>query len=268
MKRLPDLPKPAKSDDAEKAKEATERWKALKKDAKTIATQQLLRFELAMCSRRRWTTPVFKTFLAEHPVVRHLVRRLVWATYGADGAPSALFRMAEDGSFADARDETFTLPEDASIGIAHALEIRAEDAAAMGQVFADYEILQPFVQLGRETFALTDAEKSASEITRQKGKKVPTGKVLGLESRGWKRGEPQDGGGIWWIEKPLPNELEVHLALEPGITVGMVAEEPEQKLGALALHEKDEWRPSSRKLAELDPIVASELLRDLASLGA
>lgn len=265
-KRLPDLPKAGKADDAEKAKDATERWKALKKDAKTIASQQVLRFELAMCARRRWSAPVFQQFLAGHPVVRHVVRRLVWAAYAEDGRPQTLFRLAEDGTFADARDEVFTLPVSASIGIVHALEIDSKDAGAMGQVFADYEILQPFVQLGRDTHALTEAEKTSGTLTRTKGRTVPTGKVLGLESRGWRRGEPQDGGGIWWIEKPLPDGLEARLALDPGMIVGMLGEHPEQKLGDLVLHEEGVWTASSRTYGALDAIVASELLRDLESL--
>lgn len=265
-KRLPDLPKPGKSDDAEKSKEAVERWKALKKDAKTIATQQVLRLELAMCSRRRWTAPVFRQFLVEHPVVRHLVRRLAWATYGEDGAPRALFRVAEDGSFADTSDDTFTLEDGASIGIVHALEMKPADAAKMGQVLADYEILQPFPQLGRETFALADAERNGTKLVRVKGAKVPTGKVLGLESRGWRRGEPQDGGGIWWMQKNLPGELEARLSMDPGISVGMIAETPEQTLGEVELYGEGEWSASGKPFGALDAIVASELVRDLESL--
>jgi hypothetical protein len=53
-KTLSDLPKPNKSDDATKAKEADAIWKTLKKDVKAIAQNQIVRLELAMCSQRRW----------------------------------------------------------------------------------------------------------------------------------------------------------------------------------------------------------------------
>ena len=43
---------------------------------------------------------------------------------------------------------------------------------------ADYELLQPFEQLGRETHALTEAEQQAKAITRWNDLVVPTGKVL------------------------------------------------------------------------------------------
>ncbi len=71
--RLKDLPKPIKSDDAELAKAASERWKQLKKDAKAIASTQLQRLELAMCSSRGFPLEVFQRFLVEHPLMRHLV---------------------------------------------------------------------------------------------------------------------------------------------------------------------------------------------------
>ena len=54
---LKDLPSPLKSDDAALAEAAVSRWKALKKDARTLAGQQLLRLELAMAQRRRWSAP-------------------------------------------------------------------------------------------------------------------------------------------------------------------------------------------------------------------
>jgi predicted DNA-binding WGR domain protein len=85
-KVLADLPKPRKDDDADKSAAAVETWKALKKDAKTIAQQQVLRLELAMCARRRWSPDVFQRFLVEHPLVRHLVLRLAWGAYDATGA--------------------------------------------------------------------------------------------------------------------------------------------------------------------------------------
>ncbi len=42
----------------------------------------------------------------------------------------------------------------------------AETAAAFGQIFADYEILQPFKQLGRETYMLSPEEAQTSVLTR------------------------------------------------------------------------------------------------------
>ncbi|NTZ82346.1 DUF4132 domain-containing protein [Burkholderia metallica] len=274
--RLADLPKPKKTDDPVKGKEAVERFKVLKKDARTIASQQLARLEVAMCSRRRWTPEVFRTFLAEHPLVRHLVQRLVWGVYEVDdggnfgGTLKACFRVAEDGTAATADDDAFTLPEGATIriGVPHALEIAPADAAAFGQVFADYELLQPFAQLGRDVYRLTDDERSGQLLERWKGVKVPTGRVLGLVNKGWRRGEVQDGGCIWYFTKPLGGGKVIELSLDPGIIVGAVDMYPDQALGGLQTGSPSNWggvrEPDA--LSMLDEISASELIRDLEGM--
>ncbi|GHU23987.1 MolR family transcriptional regulator [Betaproteobacteria bacterium] len=276
--RLPDLPKPKKTDDAELSKAAVERFKLLKKDARTIASQQVLRLEVAMCARRRWTPEVFATFLAGHPLVRYLVQRLIWGVYrvgdeGADGGVlQACFRVSEDGAYTTADDEPFDLPADETlcIGVPHALEISAPDAAAFGQIFADYELLQPFAQIGRDTYTLTDTEKSALKLERWKGVEVPTGRVLGLVNKGWRRGEAQDGGSIWYFLKPLYDGNVIELNLAPGIIFGMVDEFPEQTLGAVQFGKKTQWGEISdpKPFTGLDAIAASELIRDMEGLRA
>ena len=147
-----------------KAQAAAAQWAALKKDTKTAASLQILRLELAMCARRRWSADVFRQFFVEHPLLIHVVRRLVWGTYSPEGALIATFRVAEDRSLADANDDTWSLPEDARVGLPHALELDARTAGAWGQVLADYQLLQPFAQLGRPTYAMTPAEKTATSL--------------------------------------------------------------------------------------------------------
>jgi hypothetical protein len=270
-KRLVDLPKPNKSDDAAKAKDATAIWRALKKDAKTIATGQVLRLELAMCARRRWTRDVFQRFIVDHPLMVHLARRLVWGQYGADGADGArgsLFRVVEDRTLANANDDRFELADDARVGVVHRLEMNDGDTDAWSRVFGDYEIIQPFPQLARETFAPTKDEARATSLERVKGLKVPTGKVLHLDASGWRRGPPQDGGAVCWYEKPVDESWTICLDLS-GIFTGMMSGSPEQELGDVYVQKDGTWGKASRlEIGALDPVVFSELARDLESLRA
>jgi predicted DNA-binding WGR domain protein len=282
--RLPDLPKPKKTDDAELSKEAVERFKLLKKDARTIASQQLLRLEVAMCARRRWTPEVFRMFLVEHPLVRHIVQRLIWGVYEVEGEAEggsyggtlkACFRVAEDGGYTTADDDAFGLPEPGHgthirIGVPHALELPAADAASFGQVFADYELLQPFAQIGRDIYTLTDDEKKSLKLERWKDVKVPTGRVLGLANKGWRRGQAQDAGCIWYFSKPLGTARVIELSLDPGIIVGMVDEYPEQTLGQVQVGKPSGWgdMQDAEALHQLDAISASELIRDMEGLRA
>ncbi len=268
-KRLPDLPKPKQTDDAEKSKQATDTWKALKKDAKTIASGQILRLEIAMCAQRRWPSDVFRRFLSGHPLLVHVVRRLLWGVYDSGGKLTSTFRVAEDRSFADAKDNAFDLEDGADVGLVHRLDMDDATAAAWGQIFADYEVLQPFVQLSRETAVPTPAEKGGQKLERVVGLTVPTGKVLGLDNRGWRRGPAQDGGVVCWYEKALSGERLASLDLEPGIFTGMISEAPEQKLGVVRITKGESvWygQNESLPLGDLSPIDFSELLRDLESL--
>lgn len=273
--RLKDLPKPNKSDDELQANNAVNRYKLLKKDARTVAAQQVARLESAMCLRRRWSPENFQLFLVEHPLVRHLTRRLIWGVYSAENQLLACFRVAEDNSYSTADDDLFTLPEgDISIGIPHVLEISPTDAAAFGQLFADYELLPPFRQLDRNSYALTEAERNASELTRWAGRKCPSSRVMGLANKGWMRGEPQDGGWIGWMIKPL-GRWSLIMEIDEGFAVGMSPAElsAEQLLSKLWLWEgKAEsygWGSNSTQEAQfsvLDAITASELINDIEAL--
>ena len=61
--------------------------------------------------------------------------------------PYDLFPRGKDRTYSNAQDELFTLPA-GNIGIPHVLEISPESAAAFRQIYADYELLPPFQQLG------------------------------------------------------------------------------------------------------------------------
>ncbi|MFD0531331.1 DUF4132 domain-containing protein [Kitasatospora arboriphila] len=144
--RRKDLPVPGARDDAEVALAERKRFAALKKDVRTVAGDQIRRLEDAMVTRRSWTAEEFDQLFVGHPLLWHLVRRLVWLAE-ADGATTA-FRVAEDRTLADVRDEVFVLPSGATVRLAHPL-LLGDDLGAWSELFADYEILQPFRQLGR-----------------------------------------------------------------------------------------------------------------------
>jgi predicted DNA-binding WGR domain protein len=262
-KLLTELPKANKSDDADLAAAATERWKTLKKDARAIASAQLTRLELAMCAQRRWQRADFETFILRHPLLVHLARRLLWGVFvGPELAQT--FRIAEDGSFAGPDDDALQLPPAAVIGLVHRLEMPAELLGKWGAVLADYKILQPFDQLGRQVFLPTEAEKQASMLPRLKKAQVKTGKVMGLEVRGWRKGEPQDAGWVYDMNKPLPGGFEASFSLGGGLCMGAPDMNPPlQELDGLWLTRKDGGKAT---FGELSPTVFSELVREYEGL--
>jgi hypothetical protein len=127
--------------------------------------------------------------------------------------------------------------------------------------------LQPWRQLGREVYRPGEDERAAKKLTRWMGVTLPTGKVLELEQRGWRRGAAQDGGVSPWYLKPLPSGHEVQLSLDPGIIAGAALEWNEQTLGEVTIERDGGWGGEGvMAFGELDPILFSELVRDLEAL--
>ena len=263
--RLKDLPKPTQSDHRTKSTAAQKLWKDLKAEARTFGREQITRLERAMCWRRRWSTSTFRTLFLEHPLLRHLVKRLVWAIYDEQDRVVSTFRVDEDGSLAGIDDQAFSLPADARIGIAHRLDLLEQDVDRWSASFGDYEILQPFLQLGRTVYRRTAADAAQPFFGQVEGLTVPTARVLILQARGWRRGPIAYGRFIVTMIKPLPlRNAEATLALAPGLSSGD-APEGDQTLGRVTLT-RDGEAGQPLTAGELDEISYSELLSDLAAL--
>ncbi|MBF6133254.1 DUF4132 domain-containing protein [Nocardia otitidiscaviarum] len=245
------LPKPGVKDDGELAPAAYERFGVLKKSARGVVGDQIRRLERAMITQRRWSTAEFDRYLVTHPLLRHLARRLVWTTGGTN------FRLAEDFTPTDIEDAPVRLPESARIGIAHPLEL-GDAVARWGEVFADYEITQPFRQLGRPVYALTPEERATRRIRRFDGAEVSVGALLGLTRRGWDRAAAQDGGVQPGLYRALGAGLKLVVELDPGIVVGAVDIHPVQKITEICFTAGD--------LDTVTEVTASEVLADLAGL--
>lgn len=264
-KRRKDLPKPGAKDDPDLAPAAKQRFAALKKDVRTIATGQIRRLEAAMVTGRRWTPAEFGEFFAGHPLMWHIARRLVWLSEDASGTTA--FRLAEDRTLADIGDDPFTLPDSSRVGIAHPVHL-GDTVDVWSELFADYEIAQPFPQLGRPVHTFTEEERASKRLMRFQGVTVPVGAVLGLTRHGWERGEPQDSGFEHWIARPVANGCVV-VGLDPGIVVGYPDAQPKQRLDEIWIGSAPTWRrPVERPFGVLDAVTASEIIADLTRLTA
>ncbi|MEU5877010.1 DUF4132 domain-containing protein [Spirillospora sp. NPDC047279] len=260
------LPKPGAKDDPERAPAAHARFAALKKDVRTAAADQIRRLEQAMITGRRWPLAEFRDLLAGHPLLGHLVRRLVWLDETATA-----FRVAEDGTWANADDDTLVLAGTARVRVAHPVHL--DELKRWSELFADYEIIQPFDQLARPVHALTEDEREASRLPRFEGLTVPVGDLLGLVRRGWERGTPMDVGLEQWISRQVAPDQHLVIGLDPGIPVGDPAMLGDgQLLTDVRLTELPGSyrpdRPTSSRLGDLDPVIVSEILTDLTHLAA
>jgi hypothetical protein len=256
---LPSLPRSTKNDDAVKGKAASARFKALKADLETVGKTLLARLERAMLTGRRWEKQEYRALLVDHPLAGRVARRLVWGAFDgpARGVLTTSFRVAEDATLAGSDDDSFTLPEGAQIGIVHPLELSEALRVQWGTILGDYELVQPFDQIGRPTYTITAGERGAKSLTRFGGRAVPSGPFLGrLETRGWRRG-PVGEGWIDSFQKDFGGVVAV-ASFSPPLDVR--GKPPD----ACTL---DSVTFDGATLGELPPIVFSEVAFDLAPLA-
>ncbi|MEY9911757.1 hypothetical protein ABIA35_008014 [Catenulispora sp. MAP12-49] len=268
-KRRAALPKPTAKDDGTLAAEAQRRFTALKKDAKTFAVRQAARLEQAMVSGRRWSEDEFRSVFVEHPLLRLVGRRVVWGEFDGDGALRAAFRIAEDGTFADVADECHVLGSGA-IGVVHPVHLAAE-LTRWAEICHDYEIIQPFPQVGRPTFALTSTECEATRLDRFCDAQLPTDRFLALHrTPGWGGAALWDSGSTVATGRRLPGHRILIVRVNPGYREGRLADTPQQTITDIWLSPTDSHgrrgaRSEALRLGGIEAVAASEILADLAA---
>ncbi len=193
-KSLKNLPAPGKTDDPQLSKNAYEAWKLLKKQLKTVLSNQKIRLEQAMRTRRQWEPQKWSELFVVNPVMHQFAMSLVWGVY-ENGVLTNTFRYMEDGTFNTAEEEEYDFPQSGSIGLVHPIELPEDVLNAWRGQLSDYEIVQPIEQLERPVFRVTEEEKEATELIRFGGLVINGLSLSGkLQDMGWYKGEVGDGG--------------------------------------------------------------------------
>lgn len=214
------LPAPGKKDDEKMAAVAYEEFKQMKKQLKTVVTNQKQRMEQALATAREWRVEAWKQLFVKNPIMRPFATGLIWGVY-ENGKLGQSFRYMEDGSFNTADEEEYTLPEGRKtlgqapqspttdhvlpqggetlgcgrIRLVHPLELSEETKAAWKGQLADYEIIQPIKQLDREIYAVDEEEAGLQELIRFHGHDVNgaalNSKLMGF---GWEQAPVENAG--------------------------------------------------------------------------
>lgn len=254
-KPLASLPKPTPKDDAAKAKAAAARLSAMKKDVRAIATSRILRLEGAMIARRRWDEATFRSLFLDKPIVFMLARLLIWGLYENERLLTA-FRVDVDRSLADDRDEPFEL-RSGGVGVVHPLDLSPELLDRWAKTLADYEIVQPFPQLGREVHHATEHDREGTHLESLVGIEVPAPKlVFGLEKAGYQRWAASDGGSFSGHSRAFAGGVEAHVEYEGAVGMGYIEEDELLTISKVRFTRAGDTVP----IAAVDPVLLSEVI--------
>lgn len=193
-KKLKSMPSPGKKDDPVKAKAASDSFKLLKKQLKTVAGNQKLRLEQTLCTERLWSAEQWKELFVKNPIMHQFAVGLIWGIY-ENGELKDTFRYMEDGSFNTVDEEEYELLSEGKIGLVHPIDLSEEELSAWREQLSDYEVIQPIEQLDRPVCKMTDDERNQKEMTRFGGMILNGLSLSGkLQGMGWNKGEVEDAG--------------------------------------------------------------------------
>jgi hypothetical protein len=204
-----------------------------------------------MIDRRRYVLGEIGRRVLHHPLLGPAARRLVWEVVDV---PATTFRVGEDGRFSDEQDLPVMLEPDTVVRVAHPLFLSEAKLSAWGTLFADYEVVQPFEQLGRFVFRGSPAE-AADILKTTAGTLVEPRALLKIaDTHGWSRPAGARIASFWRDVKHGATPARLFVSFTPGIQLHQVRKGPLQRLNAMSF-------PPRLAPEGFDAVTISELVR-------
>lgn len=248
---------------------AHEKFAYFKKQLAAFIRDDLPRMENMMLKQRCIKAENFMTYYVHNPVMRILSQQLVWGVYDNQRL-SQCFRVAEDLTCRDTKDNELACFNDIDsafwqnkhISIIHPLLLKEEQLATWIEIFTDYDVIQPFEQLGRQHFTLHDDELANNKISRFADQSYDATDLLSLINFGWQPTHNIDrvfeaNIVLGFNKKIIGFDIEITLASE------FNQDEPEesdpQHIESIEIRKN--YDPID--IQKVHPIIISELLRDI-----
>jgi len=146
-----------------------ETLKAVKQAAKELDADlsiQPARLQRLYLDDRRLSTDEWQTRYLDHPLMRGFTRKLLWWVDGADGASTAALPDAAGEALCDVAGRPIEI-DGATIRLWHPIEASAAEVEAWRDRLEALELTQPFAQVWREVYALTDAERTTGTYSNR-----------------------------------------------------------------------------------------------------
>jgi len=254
------MPPAKKSDDRDQVKIAKDEYNVIKKPLAATFAKQNIRMERAMNHRRAWTHERWRAHMMGHPVLGHLSRRLIWEVLDASGEPSAQGSVDEEGNLIDLDMEPIELDPSCSLRLLHPATLDEDDHNAWSEQLADFEIIQPFDQMGRGVFRFApEHEQFAAEVS-DSAHYVDIETLVAARQTGWKFSKSYWGANALYLDDPLSGDQRVTFHLTGTIRISRTGRL--QDAHGLKTFEKLEFvRVTGPKTTEpVEPAEASALL--------
>ncbi|SDE78030.1 DUF4132 domain-containing protein [Rhodospira trueperi] len=261
------LPAPA-GDEAEQAKGKAARsaLTAIRKEVKQTADQVSHRLFGALCQDRMWPWDLWADVLNAHPIAGRLCRRLVWVGMDAAGHPVAAFRPLADGTLTDVQDQQVDPQGFASVRLAHAGGLSAEQVTAWMAHLRDYDVAPLFDQFP-PAVALSEADRAATALQDRRGWLIDTFTLRAQAKRhGYERGPIGDGGGFETYVKRVPG---AGLVADLTFSGSQVPEERQTcaLLGLTVRRADDDGHGRPVRLGDVPPALLATLRADFIAIG-
>lgn len=245
-------------------------WLALSAQLREAVKVQTFRLEQDMIMGRRWSVEAWTHGLRDHPLLVSFTRRLVWGVFDDDtNALVTIFRTAEDRTLVGPQGDV-KLDDGAKIGLVHPLHLSEAARAEWAGHLADYEIIQPFAQLGRPLFHVDDSERAETKSARFATSKFKSGVLRDLLVRaGWQR--DTDYLRKEYTRVFSADKVVAIATMDPGVYAGAATYDAfDQTIASIEFREKKGRGKSAEPmpLSEVPAVAFSEAVRDLSDVLA
>jgi hypothetical protein len=253
--------------------------KAINKSLRELTKGLKERLERALVLQRRWTLEQWQAFFLNKPLPFAMARALVWGIYEEEQL-KVQFSVTDDQEFEDAAYEEVELPDGASIGLIHPMELDEEGRTAWEGYLKENKLAPIFPQMSRPIFTLESEERALRQLDRFLGKKTKVTRFKSrMEKAGWRRGAVMDAGAVenYFLELKTAS-MDASIALE-NMGVAIYDYEDETTLEELVFVSHDSGKTGEYgtywyrqddaellKLADVPEIIMSEVLADLFKL--
>src|SRR5262249_14128738 len=130
-----------------------------------------------------------------------------WANFTKNGDAekfAGCFRLLEDGTLTNEKDDEVHVEPDAIVRLAHTCNVPTDVEPGWIQHLADYDVEPLFDQFDRPTYTLPEEKRKETSIADFEGYQITTFKLRGKATKlGYLRGTAEDGGVFTTYRKPF-----------------------------------------------------------------